>query len=456
MLGTSDIGERSGALTGRVILRLWVPLAMTWLMMGLEGPFLAGIIARLAEPKMNLAAFGVAFSFALLVEAPIIMMMSASTALVRDRDTYLRLRNFTLFLNAGISLVMLVLVWPPVFNFLTMNVMKLPAELTDLAHRSLVFFFPWPAAIGFRRFYHGILITANRTKRVAAGTAVRLSTIVMISLFLFGNESISGAELGAIALAVAVVVEAIVAWLMTVSTIRILRMTPSQKTREGGDLTYGKIVRFYYPLALTALLFLGINPLVTFFLGRSQFALESLAVYPVVNGLTFLFRSIGISFQEVSIALLGDRLENYGILRRYSMIGGIALSVALGVIAFSPLSEIWFRDISGLSLELVLFSDIPLRILVIVPGLTMLLSLQRAVLVTGRTTGPVTIATIYELAGVTFFLILTVGYLDMTGVTAAAVSLLLGRLLANIYLIGPNHHILSSEKTMRDPDGRMC
>ena len=44
------------------IFRLWVPMAGTWLMMSLEPPFLAAIIARLAEPKENLAAFGVSFA----------------------------------------------------------------------------------------------------------------------------------------------------------------------------------------------------------------------------------------------------------------------------------------------------------------------------------------------------------------------------------------------------------
>ena len=67
--------------TYRRIFRLWVPLAATWLMMSVEGPFLAAVIARLDEPTFNLAAYGVAFAFALIVEAPIIMILSAATAL---------------------------------------------------------------------------------------------------------------------------------------------------------------------------------------------------------------------------------------------------------------------------------------------------------------------------------------------------------------------------------------
>ncbi len=71
---------------GRILV-FWVPLALTWLMMASEGPFITAIIARLDEPKFNLAAYGVAFSLALIVEAPVIMLMSASTNEVLSTTT---------------------------------------------------------------------------------------------------------------------------------------------------------------------------------------------------------------------------------------------------------------------------------------------------------------------------------------------------------------------------------
>ena len=101
--------QSEGIPTLRGIFVFWLPLFATWLMMSVEGPFLAAIIARLAEPKYNLAAYGVAFSFALIVEAPIIMIMSASTALVTNRRSYLMLRNFTNTANGIITVIMLFL-----------------------------------------------------------------------------------------------------------------------------------------------------------------------------------------------------------------------------------------------------------------------------------------------------------------------------------------------------------
>ena len=50
----------------RSILAFWLPLAATWLMMSVEGPYLSAVVARLGAPIANLAAFGLAFNLAWL------------------------------------------------------------------------------------------------------------------------------------------------------------------------------------------------------------------------------------------------------------------------------------------------------------------------------------------------------------------------------------------------------
>jgi len=69
----------------RRIAQAWWPLAASWLLMSLEGPMVSAVIARLADPKIHLAAYGgIVFPVALLVESPIIMLLAASTALCKD------------------------------------------------------------------------------------------------------------------------------------------------------------------------------------------------------------------------------------------------------------------------------------------------------------------------------------------------------------------------------------
>ena len=171
-------------LTNRKIFLFWGPLALTWLMMSFEQPFLIAFIARLSDAKVNLAAFGIAGSFAMIFEAPIIMLMSASTALVTGHHSYKKLKHFTDLLNLGVTTVQLIMLIPPVFNFFVISLMGVPEEVAAPAYTALIIFLPWAASIGYRRFYQGILIRNNLTRRVTYGTIVRLSVIVIAGLIL--------------------------------------------------------------------------------------------------------------------------------------------------------------------------------------------------------------------------------------------------------------------------------
>lgn len=310
----------SEILTQRKILKFWSPLAATWLMMAVEGPYLAAIIARLPEAKLNLAAYGIAYALALVIEAPVIMLLSASTALVTDRQSFLKLRRFTYALSAFITILMLLIISPPTFHFISKTIMDLPDTVADLTHQALIFLIPWPAAIGYRRFYQGILIRNNLTRRVAYGTVIRLLTMSLCAFLLFRQKTVAGAYVGAAALSLGVVCEAIASRLMVYGLIKKIKADEIAESSTNDRPTYRSIWIFYYPLMLTSLMGLAVQPLVTFFVGHSRLAIESLAVLPVANSLVFLFRSLGLSYQEVSVALLGRENKNYPALRRFAIV----------------------------------------------------------------------------------------------------------------------------------------
>jgi len=426
--------DETNELTLRRIFLFWAPLAATWLMMAVEGPFLAAVIARLGEPEFNLAAYGVAFSFAMLIEAPIIMMMSAAIALATDRGSFLALRRFAYALNVLITVVMIVLLLPPVFRFVTETLIGLPHEVASLTHVAVAILLPWPAAIGYRRFYQGILVRNNLTRRVAYGTVIRLLSMAGTGLALYASTSLPGAWVGATALSAGVTMEAIASRFMARVVVRDL-LRGGVTTRA--PLTAQAMVRFYTPLALTSLLTMGVNPLVTFFLGRSRSALESLAVMPVVAALVFAFRAGGVAYQEVGITLLGEDRKGFAALRRFAGVLATATSGVLAVVAFSPLAIGWFHTVSGLSMEMTRFALIPLRVLCLMPALEVVLSFQRSLLVHARRTTLISWATTLEVLGILAALAVGIGVLDLVGAVAAAVALLLGRLVANLFLARP-------------------
>ena len=120
----NDLNSKQ-TLTQKSIFAFWIPLAATWLMMSVEGPYLSALIARLVEPKFNLAAYGIAFSLALIVEAPVIMMMSASIALVKGFQSFKQLKKFNNWLMLILTATMILLVIPPLFYFITEDLIGL-------------------------------------------------------------------------------------------------------------------------------------------------------------------------------------------------------------------------------------------------------------------------------------------------------------------------------------------
>jgi hypothetical protein len=419
----------------REILAFWAPLAATWLMMAIEGPYVAAIIARLRDAEINLAAYGVAFSLAFVAEAPIIMMMTASNALVRGRTSFLALRRFLYFLNGAITLVLLIALIPPIFRFVTERVIGLPPGIARLTHLSTAFLLLWPAAIGYRRFYQGILVRHRLPRRVAYGTVIRLITMSVVAPVLAYATPLPGACVGAIALASGVLAEAAASRWMAAGIVR--QLVSAAPAADEPPLAMRDIARFYVPLAMTSLLAIVVNPLVTFFMGRSRFPIESLAVLPVVTGFAFIFRSGALAYQEVGVALIGgDRGTERPIAR---VAAGLAVVSAVGLVAvlFTPLALVWFGGVAGLSPALARFAIWPARILAIVPALDYLLSFQRAQLVLARRTRVITAATAVEGLAISLTLLAGIGAFGMVGAMAAATAMLVGRLAGNLFLLTP-------------------
>lgn len=415
----------------RQVFRAWAPLELAWLLMAIEGPFIAAVIARLTGPTLNLAAFGVAFPLALLFESPIILIMSASTALVADQDSYNKLKRFTWGLNAIITIAMLVFVAPPTFRWVTLGLMGLPATVASLAHGACILLLPWPAAIGFRRFYQGLLIRRGLTHRVAYGTAIRLGCMGGTALLLATFTKLPGVWVGTAAMSTGVIMEAVASRFWARDCIRELkRLEP-----EGQRLTYRAIRTFYLPLALTSMLILGVNPLVSFFLGHSHMALESLAVMPVVNFFIFMFSTAGLTLQEVAIPVMGRGPEERAALRRFAATMAIVVSGLLILVVFTPLSRMWLQDIAGLAPDLVGVAILPVAILFVHPGLTVLAGYQRACLVVARTTYPITWATALEVVCIALLLLILTRLCGWVGATAAACALVVGRAAACLYLL---------------------
>jgi len=331
---------QSDRVTLRRIFKLWSPLALSWLCMALELPLITAVVGRMASPEVQMAAIGsIAFPLALLIEGPVVMMLSASTALCRDRQSLQRVRRYAMTLGIGLSGVHALVCFPALYNPLVGDLIGATPLVQAAGHPALWAMIPWTAAIAYRRFHQGILIRAERGTHVTQGTLFRLLGDVVV-LSLCYHFEIPGALTAGLALSVGVCCEALfVGWVVrpSVRELEIIEQGPA------GPIDLPRFVRFYAPLAVTPILGFMAMPLGAAAMNRLPFSIESLAVWQALHGLVFVPRSLALAYNEVVIRLSEVR-GSLRPLMNFSRILALSNTALLGVFALSPWGVLLFES----------------------------------------------------------------------------------------------------------------
>lgn len=399
--------------------------------MALELPIVSATIARLENPEINLAAYGgVVFPLALIIEAPIIMLLAASTALSKDWASYTKIRGFMMVTSAFLTALHILVAFTPLYYFVIEGIIGAPQEIVEPARIGLMIMTPWTWSIAYRRFNQGILIRFGHSRAVGLGTLVRLSTNWSVLAFGYLHGGIQGIVVGSSAVAVGVVCEALYTGFVVRPVIQD-ELKPAPAVEPA--LSMREFLSFYIPLALTSLLTFAVNPINSAAVSRMPKALESLAVWPVVSGLIFLVRSQGLAFNEVVVALL-DEPRSSPTLRQFTLLLAIGTSTTLLVIAATPLASWWLEGISALRPELAEIARLALWIALPLPALNALQSWFQGTILYGRKTRAIPEAVLVYL--ITSALILTTGVSrgSITGLYVGMAALSMSVLTQTVWL----------------------
>ena len=413
------------------IMHTWWPLAASWLLMGFEGPAVASVVARMANPNINLAAWGgVAFPLALMVEAPIIMMLAASTALCRDWTSYVKLRRFMNRLGASMTVIHIIMVATPLYFVIVRDVIHAPEEIIGPARLGLAIMIPWSWSIAYRRFHQGVLIRFGHSLKIGLGTLVRFSadaTVLAIGYLVAGLPGIAIAGCGMIA---GVVTEALYVHLAVRPTLRDeLKPAPS----VGPPLTTRAMLDFYIPLSLTQVLILVANPIASAAMSRMPAALESLAAWQTVGAARYITGAFGGAYNEVVVALV-ERERSYRPLRSFAI--GIAsfATATLAILTLPSVSHTVFSQIMDLPAPLPTMVHRCLFILLPMPAIAVWQSYFQGIILHSRRTRSITESVLIFLGVATVALVAGVIWGGVTGLYLTLGAFVVGELIRTCWL----------------------
>lgn len=372
------------------VVRLWVPLAASWLMMAAEQPLMTAVVARMADQKVHLAAWGaVVFPIALVIEAPIIMLLAASTALCEDWASYRKVRRFMHASGAALTVLHVAVAFTPLYDLVTGGLLDTPPDVARAARPGLQLMTPWTWAIAYRRFQQGVLIRFEHGRAVTQGTLVRLAAVAGALTFGAAGTDWPGVVVGSFAIAAGVTAEALFAGIVVRPFVRRLRSALPSST----PLDRRRFLGFYVPLAMTPLVVLCLQPLGAAAMGRMPAEIDSLAAWSPVWTLVFLPRSVGMAYNEVVVALVAER-GAVRALRRFSVLLLAGTTGALLLVAATPLAGLWFEEVQGLAPDLAGIARVAAVVALPMPAYQVLQSWYQGALVKARRTAPVTEAVV--------------------------------------------------------------
>ncbi len=427
-MARSDAG--SVPLGAREVLRAFWPLAVSWAFMSAELPVLAAVATRLPGGEVHLAAFGGAvFPLALSIEAPVIMLLSASTALSRDLPSYRALGRFATRLGLGLSALHAVLAATPAYDWIVVPLLDVPPPAVEPARWGLTVMIPWTWAIAYRRFQQGALIRTGHAKAVGIGTAVRFGTVLSV----IGLAVLAG-RVPAIVVITAAVSCGVVAEAAYSGVAAHRRARPQlDPAAERPPLRGAAFARFYVPLALTPMLSMLVLPIGAASMARMPDPLVSLALWPVLHGVVFHLQSYALAFHEVAVAHL-ERPDSFRVLARFAWGLSAVLGGVLVALAATPLAEAYFVGFVGLAPDQARLAARVLWLALPMPLLRARLSLVHGVLVAAHRTRPITESVAIFLA-VTACLMTAFAATDpLPGIAAAYVALSAARIVETAWV----------------------
>ena len=416
----------------RQLILLWqefLPLSLSDVTMALGDPLTTTTLAHLPNARTNIAAVGVAKSIAIFCESPIIMLLHASNALAPTQASRRALWKFTVIASGLMSLLLAMTAIPWVFTVVGERFLGVDPSLSGAIRAVLAIAILWPFAIGWRRYFQGLLIHYGQSQAVAQASIIRLLTVGGILAGGFGLQ-ISGTIVAGISLVLGVIAEAIAVTYLA-NKLGVTQPPPVISQPELPQDLMG-VWKFYVPLGGSMMLVWGARVVLVGIVARASDGAIALAAWPAAWGLVLVIANSTRMVQQIVIRnrkLIPDRL-----LITFAFSVGIVCSLILLIVSNTPASETAIGWFVGKDAELILKVRPVISICAAIPLFVALQNAIQGFLVSERRTWVVNQAT-----WVGSIFMLTVAYLGINGgqpgAIAAAIGMSIGAISEIIYLV---------------------
>ncbi|NES16759.1 MULTISPECIES: hypothetical protein [Micromonospora] len=321
----------------------WLPTSLGSSMLVLEIPVVAAAVARSGSSDRAIAALGIAVAVIVVVNGPALALAPLVVTL-DGRYARRSIHRYALAVGAAATVVVAVLgLSRPALAAL----FSLDAATTRDAGAALLALAPASLVVAIRRYLHGRFIALGATGGIGVATGVRL---IASATFAWCTAPFvdSGAAWGAGALTLGACAEA------TTLALRLRRVGAAEDSSgDSGDAPRAGAVAIgvaHLPMAAARMLNMVPQLITTIGIAHAAASLASLAAWPILYGLLSLFTGPMADYETVGTAAL-RRDPADPVPRRLGAVLVGAVTVAYGIVLFTPLHDLYLRHFSQLTGE---------------------------------------------------------------------------------------------------------
>lgn len=329
---------------------------MTGVTIILANQFQNGVLARYPNATIELAIFAYAFSTFSVFRAATVFVPQMSNLLGRSRRAHRTLVGFIVLVGFGLTAPLLFVGFSSLGAMWLGRIFGIDGEILSAVLSYIRRLAPLVPIAAFRQYFMGLLIQMRSTRLVTV-----LNTLHLVTLFavlLLGYRSSWSA------------VETLVSaqWIAAVVHLAILgaavRWTYRLPELEHSELTYRQTLTFFWPLAVTSMLFAMSRPILYALVSLRPDALVAVASLRVAFDLAIFFYQPLNQFRNL-FATFGTR--DLAGLRRFQIEVVVALTAAMVIGSWTRLDTLVLTRLLGIEGQVLHYAEEAFRIMCALP-----------------------------------------------------------------------------------------
>lgn len=369
------------------------PLTLTSAAMLLGHQFQNGILARYPDAERELAIFAIAGSLSFTFVSALVFFPQLVNVYARSAEATRKVFRFSVALGIALALPMLLAAYLPAGKALLGRLFHVEGAMLDSVASYLGYLAPLVLLVSLRAYYSGLLVQARLTKLVTLTHFIQLGTLM--ALLLTGKHlGWPAVETVAFASAVTGLLELGAGYLF----YRLRYKAPAEE--EHHSVTYFQLFMFFWPTALTSLMFSASRPVIFSFMSQLPNPTLTLAALRVGFDFGMLFFNPLNQFRHFFVTFGKDDPAD---IKRF-MVKVMLVTMSLMLLtALTPASHFLLGQLLGIQGETLTMARQVVAVLCLVPLAMTLRNYYHGHLMTSRKTTLMGIGGVFRVIAIYLF-----------------------------------------------------